>query len=90
MQASCKQNSNESFHILRLMNFIRMVHQIGGVLYNPTTTKHGQETWWVLIEYSWYDQFPKGHMSCYHGQARLIVATQYIFLLVFDNFVTSF
>ena len=45
MQASCKRNINDSFQILRPINFVHAVHQIGGVLYNPPppppTTKHG-------------------------------------------------
>ena len=46
MQASCKQNINDSFKILRAINFVHVVLQIGGVLYNPPpqplpTTKHG-------------------------------------------------
>ena len=40
MQASCRLNINDSFQILRLINFVRLVHQIGGVSKNRPTTKH--------------------------------------------------
>ena len=40
MLAYCKQNINVSFQILRPINFVHVVHQIGGVLYEPPTTKH--------------------------------------------------
>ena len=33
--------NDDSFHILRPINFVHVVHQIGGGLYNPPTTKHG-------------------------------------------------
>ena len=49
MQASCKQNINGSFQILRLINFVHVVHQIGGVLYNPPTTKHGGSSSSTLV-----------------------------------------
>ena len=35
MQAPRKQNINDSFQILRLINSVHVVHQIGGVLHNP-------------------------------------------------------
>ena len=44
MQASCKQNINDSFQILRPINFVHVVHQIGGVLYNPPTTNTAPES----------------------------------------------
>ena len=49
MQASCKQNINDSFQILRPRNFVHVVHQIGGVLYNPPTTKHGGSSSSTLV-----------------------------------------
>ena len=41
MQASCSESINDSFEILRPVNFVHVVHQIGGVLYNPPSTEHG-------------------------------------------------
>ena len=49
MQAWCKQNTNDSFQILRPINFVLVVHQIGGVLYNPATTKHGGSSSSTLV-----------------------------------------
>ena len=56
MQAFCKQNITGSFQILRLISFVHVVHQIGGVLDNPPTTKDGGGE--SLIEYTFYDHFP--------------------------------
>ena len=50
MQASCKQNINDSFQILRPINFVHVVHQLGGVLYNPPTTKHGGSSSSALVK----------------------------------------
>ena len=41
MQVSCKQNIKDLFQLLRSITFVHVVHQIGGVLYNPPSTKHG-------------------------------------------------
>ena len=49
MQASCKQNINGSFQVLRPINFVHVVHQIGGVLYEPPTTKHGGSSSSTLV-----------------------------------------
>ena len=51
MQGSCKQNIDDSFQILRLINFVQVVHQISGVLYtpHPTTTKHGESSSSTLV-----------------------------------------
>ena len=49
MQALCKQNINGSFQILRPINFVHVVHQIGGVLYTPPTTKHGGSSSSTLV-----------------------------------------
>ena len=46
MQALYSENIYDSFQILRPINFVHVVHQIGGDL------------WWVLIEYTCYDHFP--------------------------------
>ena len=53
MQASCKQNINGSFQILRLINFVHVVHHIGSVLYTPpppsSATKHGRSSSSTLV-----------------------------------------
>ena len=52
MQASIhvhNENINESFQILRAINFVHVVHQLGGVLYNPPTTKHGGSSSSTLV-----------------------------------------
>ena len=49
MQASCKQNNNYSFQILGLIKFVHVVHQIGGVLHNPPTTKDGGSSSSTLV-----------------------------------------
>ena len=49
MQASCKQNINNTFQILRSINFVRVVHQIDGVLYNHPITKLGGSSWSTVV-----------------------------------------
>ena len=49
MQASCKQNNNGAFQILGLIEFVHVVHQIGGVWHNPRTTKHGGSSSSTLV-----------------------------------------
>ena len=41
MQASRKQNVNDPFQILRLIDFVHVIHQIGGVLHSPRPSKRG-------------------------------------------------
>ena len=49
LQASCKQSIKDSFQILRPINVVHVVHQIGGVLCNPPTTKHGGSSSSALV-----------------------------------------
>ena len=49
MQASYNENINGSFQILRPINFVHEAHQIGGVLYNPPTTKPGGSSSSTLV-----------------------------------------
>ena len=48
MQALSKQNI-DSLQILRPINFVHEAHQIGGVLYNPPTTKDGGSSSSTLV-----------------------------------------
>ena len=56
MQASCKQNIYDSFEILGLINFVHVVHQIGGVLFNPLPLNMVGS-----LEHTGYDHFPLLH-----------------------------
>ena len=61
MQASCEHNINGSFQILRPINFVHVVHQIGGVLYEPPTTKHGGSSWSTLVMTTSLNSFNATH-----------------------------
>ena len=49
MQASHKQNINHSFQILGPIIFVLVVHQIGGILCKPLTTKQGGSSLSTLV-----------------------------------------
>ena len=43
------QTEHDSFQILRPIKFVHAVHQIGGDLDNPSTTKHGGSSSSTLV-----------------------------------------